>query len=38
VSAARIVLSDWGHAALTRADPLTAPAREIRIVEGWDPQ
>jgi sugar/nucleoside kinase (ribokinase family) len=36
VSAARIVLSAWGHAALCRADPLTAPGPEIRIVEGWE--
>lgn len=34
VSAARVVLSDWGHAALTRAAPLTAPFPQVRIVEG----
>lgn len=34
VSAARIVLSDWGNAALTRADPLTAPLPRVRIAGG----
>jgi sugar/nucleoside kinase (ribokinase family) len=31
VSAARIVLSDWGHSALVHADPLTEPLPGIRI-------
>jgi sugar/nucleoside kinase (ribokinase family) len=33
VSAARIVLSDWGHVALARADRLTAPLPGIRVVD-----
>jgi sugar/nucleoside kinase (ribokinase family) len=31
VSAARVVLSGWGHTALTRADPMTQPLAGIRI-------
>jgi sugar/nucleoside kinase (ribokinase family) len=34
VSVARIVLSDWGHAALTRAAPLAAPLPRVRVIGG----
>jgi sugar/nucleoside kinase (ribokinase family) len=32
VSAARIVLSDWGHEALTRAAPLATPLPRVRVI------